>query len=306
VDHHPQPHFFTVDFLEKVTNQSMSDEGRLIDDLNSPNPDETHWLRLIKDTLTLDTEGKVVSAIKIRIAKETPPLPAGTVVIGNAYDCTPSGITFDGRVRLTLGYTVSALPAQVSSIRMAVYTPDTGWTDCQTESGVAGIGSLTARVEHFSVFAILATTGSSETQANDNNPVFSAAHLKVAPNRSTYWPFFPLLVLDGMNVSVTTDVTNSGGVDGTWDLLLKVDGKDREIAQVALNTSETKTVTFTIHGSSQGEHTVQVAGLSGQYVTKWTINWWLLIVVALILAVAGWIVFLAVRRWRLARVRGRG
>ena len=155
--------YFTVDFLGKITKVPMGSDGRLLTPLKAPSPDGTHLFEMARWTKTLDAKTNIVTLIEIREAGATP-LPANTVIVGNAYDFEPSNITFSNTtfnqpVWLTLGYDVNNLPEGVTSVTLAYYTAETGWTELEpkTEGGVvAGVGKLTVPLDHFTIFAILA------------------------------------------------------------------------------------------------------------------------------------------------------
>ena len=93
--------YFTVDFLGKITKEPISGDGRLLSSLEAPSPDGAHLFEMEDGTRTLDDEGEVVTLIEIREI-ETPSLPGNTVVVGKAYDFTPSGDTFDRPTSITL------------------------------------------------------------------------------------------------------------------------------------------------------------------------------------------------------------
>ena len=124
--------------------------------LDAASPDLSHLLHMEKGTRTVDDKGNLINLIEIRIAEELPELPANTLLIGDAYNFSPSGIVFDMPVSITLGYDISQLPEETKSVTLAYYTPELGWNDLTGESGtVAELGKITAPVNHFSLFAVL-------------------------------------------------------------------------------------------------------------------------------------------------------
>ena len=297
--------YFNVDFLGRVTMAPMSKDGWLLEDLDAPSPDGTHLLRLPKGTLTLDKQGKIVNAIKIRVAEIVPELPSGNVILGKAYDFTPSGITFDGQVRLSLGYNASELPGKVVSVSMNFHTPETAWVEMQTEPGViAGIGTLTAPVKHFSIFAVLAKTALASPVAT-GAPVFGAANLAVTRAHNTFWSYFPLVTVDGKDVKLSADVTNSGSQKGDWDLVLKIDGRTKGQTRVSLDVAQTRNMIFSVGGNLPGRHRVQLGNLTGEFATVWTVNWLLLVPVVIIAAVVGFLISMYIRRLQAARAKAR-
>ena len=99
----------------------------------------------------------MVTLIEIR-ETTAPQLPVNTRLIGKAYEFKPSGTVFDKPIKLTLGYDPAELPAGVTSIGAAYYTTGDGWVYLPPEAtNVAGLGKITAQVNHFTVFAVLAT-----------------------------------------------------------------------------------------------------------------------------------------------------
>ncbi len=146
-----------MDFLGEITRAGISGEGRLATPLEAPSPTGIHLLQMEEDTRTLDPEGNVVTLIEIREAAELPELPPNTVVVGPAYKFEPSGIAFDKSVRLTLGYDLNQLPEDVTSVALAYHTAEAGWMQLKGEIGVvAEVSKLTAPIDHFTIFAILA------------------------------------------------------------------------------------------------------------------------------------------------------
>jgi len=285
----------------------MSKIGRLLENLEAPSPDGAHVLRLSKDTLTLDKQGKIVNAIKIRAATDFPALPAGTVLLGKAYDFTPSGVTFEGLVRLSLGYNANDLPGKVASVYMGFNTPETGWVEVETERGVtAGIGTVSAPIDHFSIFAVLArTSGESSAVVAGGSPLFGASNLAVTRSHSTFWSYFPLVTVDGGGVRLSVDASNTGTQTGDWDLVLAVDGRTKGRTRLSLDPGQTRNVKFSVGGNLPGKHRVQLGNAAGEFVTVWTVNWWLLLLAAAVAAAVGWLVSMYIRRLRFARGKAR-
>lgn len=279
----------------------MSKDGRLISELAAPSPDGTHLLRLSANTRTLDSQGKVVDLIQIRDASQVPALPGSTVLVGRAYDFTPSGATFDGRLDVTLGYDVNALPKRPTSIWLGVFRTSSGWQQLDTnQNTVASVGRLTASVPHFSVFAVLAGVPPAS---------FRSANLDVTRSQHSYWPGFPFLKIFGREVRVTADATNQGGQAGSNVVTVTIDGRSRGEQTVTLEVDQSQRVTFDIDHVSFGRHTVKVGDLSGQFVTSITINWWvaigsILLAGALVALLVMMVVIPFVRRPRLHPPKG--
>ena len=71
-------------------------------------------------------------------------------------------------------------------------------------------------------------------------------------------------VAKGEVVTITVEVENIGGKEGTHTVLFEVDGLVTEMAEVTLDGGESTTVTFTIIEVA-GDHTVGVEDLTGDF-----------------------------------------
>ena len=259
----------------------MNADGRLMDKIEAFSPDGRHCLRLEEGTRMVDADDKVVTLIKITRPAQTPELPPHAVAVAGAFDFTPSGTVFDKSVRLTLGYDVHTLPAQVASLVLARYSPEAGWQELESEGGtVAALGSLSAPVDHFTFYALLATPAGAGV---------SAANLAVTPLQDKGWRIIFPLTHTGREVVIEAEFTNSGGQSGLFDAILKVDGEVKDHQLLVLGPNETKTVTFRLNGIVPGNHTVELANLSGEFTTSYRVNWWVIAVLVVILIALGWL-----------------
>ncbi len=277
-----QAQYFTVDFLGKITREVIDDNGRPLKNIEAPSPDGVHLLEIEQGTRASDTENNTVTILEIRKAS-APRLPANTVLVGSAYEFKPSGTTFDKMMRLTLGYDVSALPDDVESIGTAYY--DEGWKYLETESRVvAELGKLTARLNHFTVFAILAKVPAppeiipeptEEPETVLKPASFKLTNLVIEPSISRTFEKVTYIVVTGEEVTIRVDVTNEGEQQGTYAANLMINGKVRETKNVTLEPEQTKTVSFTVTAEEPGDYTVQIGDLAGNFTSESWVNWWL-------------------------------
>ena len=268
--------YLTVDFLGEITRGPITDDGRLMVDLDAPSPDGLHLLELDNGTKTVDSEGGVVTLIVIREI-EAPPLPANTVLVGSAYDFGPSNITFSQPVRLTLSYNVTELPEDTLAVVMSYYGTEGAWVEMETESSqVAEIGSLTGITNHFTVFALFAEVTN-----------FEVSDLSIDPSQREIWAFPTFLVRTGEEAFISINVSNNANREASYTATLWVDGEIRATREVTLTPGESKLVVFTVSGIEPGRHIIAVDGLSAEFTSSVWINWWLvgIIIAALVLIV---------------------
>lgn len=73
-------------------------------------------------------------------------------------------------------------------------------------------------------------------------------------------------VKPGEQVTISAVVTNSGGSEGKYTVILKVNNLEEARKEIALGASKTETVTLTTKKSTAGKYTVDVNGLTGSFV----------------------------------------
>jgi hypothetical protein len=226
------PDMFTIDFDGKITKEPISSDGRLLNTLEAPSPDGAHLFEMESGTKALDEVGNWICLIVIRKI-ESLPLPDNTVLVGNAYDFNPSGTNFTEPVRLTLAYDVNELPQNVTSVALAYYNSDTGWTELQPDNDVvAGVGQLSAPVRHFTTFAVLAKVSPPQPVVLPLPPAtFELSNLSITPLISQIWESLTFRGESGKAVTITVDVTNQGGQRGSFNAVLSLNGITRALVK---------------------------------------------------------------------------
>jgi len=287
----------TVDFLGEITKGSMTRSGRLCDDLEASCPDDIHLLEIEEGTQVLNAEGEVVTLVEIGEA-EAPTLPANTVVVGNAYDfrgytddSACCSVIFDEPVMLTLGYRIDDLPDDVLSVALFYYAPGIGWIKVEAKGDVvAEVGRLTAQLEHLSIFAILAEVPPPAPTPPPPAPAsFELSNLQITPSQFEIWQTVTFVIKIGEEVTISADVTNRGGQEGSYTAILKINGETEGTQEITLRPGQSEQVVFTVSDNGPGQYVVTIDSLSGEFTSSLWINWWLIggIIAALILL--GWL-----------------
>jgi hypothetical protein len=109
--------------------------------------------------------------------------------------------------------------------------------------------TITAKISHFTMFAILAIT---------KPATFATSDLTVTPAE----------VNSGDKVTVTVNVKNSGDLSGTYKLALKVNGNTVETKEVTLAAGATQAATFTTSATVAGTYSVSIDNLTGKFTVK--------------------------------------
>ncbi len=286
--------YFTVDFLGEITKEPISSTGRLLNSLEAPSLDGIHVLEMEEDTRTLGKDGEVIKLIEITEA-EPPRLPENTVIVGKVYDFEPSNITFSKPIRLTLGYNINELPENAISIVLAYYTVESGWVELEAEDGVvAELGRLTASVDHFTIFAVLASVPPPPLllpppPVPPPPAAFELSNLSIMPSFSKVWELLTFVVKTGEEVTITVDVTNYGGQEGNYGALLKINGVTQAGKEITLGAGQWQKIVFTVTENEPGSYVVEIGNLSGEFQSLSWFNWWLTGGLTAVLILLGWL-----------------
>jgi hypothetical protein len=294
--------YFDVDMLGEVTRIYVTcDDGRCIRDYEPEDGDELNFLEFDVGTqVTYDRDGSFNPGpprwIRMRVSSNPPQIPGGNIAVSAVYDFigyTTTGLPvdsvfFDRTVGMQIDYDPDNLPDNATSVGIAAWDPDKRvWVfQPQATGRVAGVGTATADVTHFSTFVVMATTGEvveeapeSEAPSSPAEPApatFSASDLTIAPVVENLWGPVPFVTRSGREVAILATITNSGAEEGTYTAELEFDGSVVGTHEVELAAGQSQQVRFQVSNVANGEYAVRVANLSGEFTSSSSINWWLL------------------------------
>ena len=202
----------------------------------------------LKANTTVNIQGQSLTVA----AEPSPPAPPTDTALVTAYKFSPSESTFKPALTLTMKYDPSALPADVTEPKLYIaYWNGSSWaaqsSNVDTEAKV-----VTAQVSHFSVYAILGTVG---TAASPEPAKFSISGLKITPAS----------VSPGEPVTIAVAVTNSGGSQGSYTVVLKIKGATEAEEEVTLDAGTTEVVTFTVSKDGIDSYSVAIDGKNGSF-----------------------------------------
>ena len=183
---------------------------------------------------------------------EPPSPPHGGSFVGLVYELGPSGATFDPPATLTFTYSPWDIPGDVpeESLAMAYWDVESGeWVDLD---GVVDIENktITAFVSHLTAFAIIAPIASPPAPAT-----FTVSNLSIQPAK----------VQRGETVVIAASVTNTGGIEGTYAVVLMINGLSKGEKSVTVAAGESRSVSFAVSEGEAGSYSVVVDGLSGSF-----------------------------------------
>jgi hypothetical protein len=285
-----------VDWEGCITSKVLYSNDRLAVDLLGPSPDLSHSLLLERGTLAPIVNGQLHYIIFVRELEEIPPVPENTVALV-VFNITPAGAMFDRDIFLTLGLNQTQLPQNALNVTMAYYDSVNGrWEELDYEAGgpdgVAEI-TLSASINHFSIFGVLAQLTSTHTQPAH----FVSSGLNIVPSveKTTF------MTKTGESATITANIFNDGWQEGTFTAVLKLNGQTVDSKMVTVPAGQSKQVSFTQSGLDHGKYEVEVAGLTGEFTASRTITWWLIIVIIAAIGLIIWGVVWGMRRRRKAQ-----
>jgi len=289
----PPVYYIRTNLLGIEERYRISSQGKILETIEAVSEDGMLPISIPKGTIALDKDGRRLKSLGVLVDETPPPPPEDTHIIGLAYDFGPDGATFAPPIELLIHYDPKELPENVSSIFVAYYDEQQGWMQLEPISGfVAAVGIVTAEVSHFTTFAIIAAV------APPPPPVpaaFSVSNLTVQPPE----------LEPGEAVTITVSVATTGGSEGSYSMVLRINGAAEATKEVTIHAGFSEEVTFTISRDIAGTYSVDVDGLTGSFTVKEKpvvpvvpkpVNWPLIGGIIAAVVIAGLVVFFLVRR----------
>jgi hypothetical protein len=217
--------------------------------------DELCRLEIPKDTICRKANGVAPHELTIESMEESEipsPPTEDSHIIGLAYDFGPDGVTFDTPVTLEYEYDPEDIPDGINEedLVMAYYDESTGeWVElvCTVDTQD---DTITALVEHFTTFAIIA---------------FETAEEAIAAIEVTGLTITPQEVASGEPVNISVAVTNTGESSESYTIYVMINGVRELRKTLSLGPGESQQADFTVVKSEAGNYSVSVGGLSGSF-----------------------------------------
>jgi len=239
-----------VDMMGRVASGPITEDGVLEDTINVTSRDGMVTLRLPEGILALDSEGNRLEKITVDPVLEPPALPENWYATGMAYDFGPDGASFEGSIELTIGYDPEELAEGVNEWDLVIGYYHSGSPEWRLLPSVVDTGAhtVTSSTGQFSVFAIIWRTA----------PAFTLADLSISPSE----------VDAGESVTISAQVTNSGGMEGSYTITLLIDGTEEATQELSLAPGASDTVNFAVTRDSAGTYSVEIDGLAGEFTVQ--------------------------------------
>jgi len=303
--------YLEIDMLGNITRVKISYatskilEAVVVSDFNN-----TNFVEIDRHTRVIcDNTTKPPKVLVMSVANQSPPVPDGSVIIGSVYNFTGSysssrcgyrgtplycsGVSFDQNITIVLSYDPNDLPESTASVAVAYYDTEQGsWVSLPTETGrVAEIGKATGLIAHCSTIAIIAELAPAPPPAS-----FVVSTLNIEQSPQVRKNIF--VAVTGEDATITANVANNGGQEGTYIAELKLNGETVDTKEVTLGPGQSQQVRFTLSGMDYGQYEVEVAGLSGEFTVSRTIDGWSIFDIIAGVGLITWGAIWGRRRWK--------
>jgi hypothetical protein len=283
-----------VDMLGSDNRVQVTNDGIVVEASTVVSLNNEVSLKLARGAKLTSANNNVPSGLALMVANETPPIPAGMVLVSQVYDCVAYSlgkgelsVNFDPPATLVINYNPEAVHGTNASIFIAYYDEKLGWVRLAAPSDfVAEAGTAAAEVSHFTPFAVLAEL------VPPPPAVFEVSNLDISPSQ----------VVTGEDVNISAQVANTGGVSGEYTLMVNVDGLLETSQVIALAPGQSQELSFDLTPDTPGSYQVEIGGLQGNFVVvapspppttpaaktggfKWSTPWLIAIIAATVLAV---------------------
>ena len=224
-----------------------SQTGEILKTIEATSDDGKLTLYLPKGTIALDKDGKPLDSLEAAVDESPHDPPEGAHIIGLPYIFEPSGATFNPPITLIWSYDPDALPEGVAEEDqvIAYYDEDAGeWVElvCVVDPVTK---TITASVSHFTTIAIIGFPPAA----------FTLSSLAISPAE----------VALGEKVNINISVANTGAREGSYTVVLKINGVKEAEKSATINAGTSQKITFSVSRKEAGQYLVAVDGKSGSF-----------------------------------------
>ena len=279
----------TVTGLVVVPPLELDPDGRIQATCHLKTTDGKLTLDITKGTKLLDSAGKPLKVLSAVREILPPSAPSGAVII-IAYNFGLNGATFSPPITLTINYDPATLPDDVAEEDLYIaYWDGSKWVALETTVDTMA-RAASCQVSHFTTFALIGSVTPPAPAA------FSVSSLSIQPAE----------VQPNDVVNITLSVANTGETEGSYSVVLKINGAKEAEKSITLAPGKSQNVSFSVTKAEAGSYNVTVEGLSGSFnvvgaaaeeappAAGAPIAWWIWVIAGVV--VAGIIIFFAVRR----------
>ncbi len=249
-----------------LLSDKIQSSGIFMYDVTAKSEDKKCILEITHGVRGLDRFGQALSRITMVEAKNPAAPPEGKYIIGENYDIGPNGATFEPVITLTMCYDPGSLSENVSEKELYIaYWNGSEWSAFESTVNTE-TKMVSAGITHFTIFAIIykpppppeepvSEPVTIEPVVISEPATFVVSELSITPSEAK----------PGEQITVSVVVTNTGGKEGSYTVVLTIDGVKEATKEIGLGVNETETVTFPITKDMEGSYEVGIDGKTGRF-----------------------------------------
>jgi len=219
----------------QVTCRLKSTDGRLT-------------LDIATGTVLRDSSGAALTSLVAALESSPPAPPPGAVII-SAYKLEPNGATFSPAVTLTIDYDPASLPKDVAEKDLYIaYWDGSKWLALKSTVDTTA-HRVSCGLDHFTTFAVIAPPAPPAPAA------FKVSGLSIQPAQ----------VKPKETVTITLSVANTGGMQGSYNVVLMINGVKEAEKSITIPAGSSQSVSFSVTKEQAGSYSVTVDGLTGNF-----------------------------------------
>lgn len=236
----------------------VTTKGEFTEDVTAKSEDGLVELTINEGTvgLGLTEKGEFLEKIIIDEMEDPPTPPKDSEVIGLTYNLGPDGATFDPPITLTFTYDPDEVPEDIREEDLVIAHYDEAadeWVECDSECDPEA-HSIKALVSHFTPVAVIGRVVPAPPPPLP--AAFSISSLSIQPGK----------VQPEEAVTIAVSVANTGGKEGSYIVILKINEVKEAEKKVTVAAGSTQDVSFTVTKVEAGSYSIVVDGLSGSFV----------------------------------------
>ncbi|MFC2045269.1 CARDB domain-containing protein [Chloroflexota bacterium] len=244
-------YYMTIDLFGETFKWRTSYSGRLLEPVDITLEELGISIYIPEGTYCQDEDGNRLTEFSVDTIAEHPMIPEDCCLLSDVYDLSPDGAIFDPYLRLTLCCQEGNIPDESEENAFYIAYFNQEWVPL--ESGyIAEENAVFADVTHFTTFAAMSNLPPPAPAE------FIVSNLEVSPATAEA----------GEEVTITFDISNTGGREGSESLDLMVDEELEATKQVTLAPDAMKTVVFTVTRDNPGSYSVTIGDLDGSFIVR--------------------------------------
>jgi hypothetical protein len=253
------PRALTVNMVDNVFSGLIRQTADVVETIEARSRDGRLTFTIPAGTLIKDNEGNVVTQLTATVYANPPAAPSDAAFVGLAYTFQPNGTTFSPPITMKYSYQQDTLPASVSEKDLFIaYYDAAGSQWVKLDSTVDNrTNTVTARISHFTTFAVMGGKAVLPVEP-PQSPLPAAFRLSALT-------IVPDTVESGQTTTISILLSNTGGSDGDFSVILKLNGVVEARKDVSLSAGSSEKVVFTVARSAAGSYQVDVSGLTGSF-----------------------------------------